>query len=78
MGTRRSSPLLFWAVFCPLLGKMNSFAWADRSLTTLLPQGFLIGALLPLFPYFMHKAYGGTFWKKVSVPLILHGVSALF
>ncbi|KAM0748072.1 OPT-domain-containing protein [Meredithblackwellia eburnea MCA 4105] len=35
--------------------------------------GFGIGALLPIIPWLLHKRYGGSFWKKVSVPLILHG-----
>lgn len=37
--------------------------------------GFAIGAVLPFIPYYLHHKYGGTFWKKVSIPLILHGVS---
>ncbi|KAK4701267.1 hypothetical protein P7C70_g4966, partial [Phenoliferia sp. Uapishka_3] len=35
--------------------------------------GFLIGALLPVIPWVMHKRYGGPFWRKISIPLILHG-----
>jgi hypothetical protein len=40
--------------------------------------GFPIGAFLPLIPWVMHKRAlrknpKSTFWKQVSVPLILHG-----
>lgn len=40
--------------------------------------GFPIGALLPLIPWVLHKRAlrknpKSTFWKQVSVPLVLHG-----
>lgn len=28
---------------------------------------------MPVFPWLMHKRYGGHFWENVSIPLILHG-----
>ncbi|KAK4051978.1 hypothetical protein OIO90_004508 [Microbotryomycetes sp. JL221] len=35
--------------------------------------GFLIGALLPLLPWFVYKKTGNRFWRRLSIPLILHG-----
>ncbi|KAJ3188033.1 hypothetical protein HK101_009279 [Irineochytrium annulatum] len=32
--------------------------------------GFLIGAVAPLIPYFLHKAFPTGFWHLVNVPLI--------
>ncbi|KAJ1547631.1 hypothetical protein HK405_005327 [Cladochytrium tenue] len=32
--------------------------------------GFLVGAVLPIFPYFMHKWQPHSFWHLVNVPLL--------
>ncbi|GAA6032208.1 hypothetical protein JCM8097_007126 [Rhodosporidiobolus ruineniae] len=38
--------------------------------------GFLIGALLPLVPWLIYKRTGKSIWKRVNVPLVLHGAIA--
>ncbi|GAA6030608.1 hypothetical protein NBRC10512_007749 [Rhodotorula toruloides] len=38
--------------------------------------GFLLGALLPLVPWYIYRRTGKPFWKKISVPLVLHGAIA--
>ncbi|GAA6003702.1 hypothetical protein JCM10207_003554 [Rhodosporidiobolus poonsookiae] len=35
--------------------------------------GFLVGILLPLVPWLFYKRTGNAIWKKISVPLVLHG-----
>ncbi|BGP25943.1 hypothetical protein JCM10295v2_004886 [Rhodotorula toruloides] len=38
--------------------------------------GFLLGALLPLAPWYIYRRTGKPFWKQISVPLVLHGAIA--
>ncbi|GAA5821476.1 hypothetical protein JCM10212_002122 [Sporobolomyces blumeae] len=35
--------------------------------------GFLLGAILPIVPYVLYKRTGNRFFKRISVPLVLHG-----
>ncbi|SGZ21315.1 BQ5605_C021g09355 [Microbotryum silenes-dioicae] len=35
--------------------------------------GFLVGALLPIIPWILYKRTNNRFWKRISIPLILHG-----
>ncbi|GAA5832438.1 hypothetical protein JCM11251_006454 [Rhodosporidiobolus azoricus] len=39
----------------------------------LLYWGFAVGAALPLIPFIIYKRTGNRLWKKISVPLVLHG-----
>lgn len=57
------------------IGCVSHASSARRLLMHSSRQGFLIGAILPFIPWLLHKKYGGTFWRKISIPLILHGVS---
>ena len=38
--------------------------------------GFPIGFALPFIPWYLHRRYPNSFWKSVSVPLILQGAIA--
>ncbi|EPQ31156.1 uncharacterized protein PFL1_01344 [Pseudozyma flocculosa PF-1] len=60
------------SVIWGLIGPAEFFAGEYR----ILYAGFLIGALLPLIPYLLHKRYGGKMWNKVAWPIILHGACA--
>ncbi|KAG0658686.1 hypothetical protein C6P46_005682 [Rhodotorula mucilaginosa] len=35
--------------------------------------GFLIGAILPVIPWYLYRRTGRPIWRQVNVPLVLHG-----
>lgn len=42
-------------------------------------QGFLVGAILPVIPWYLYKRTGRPIWRQINIPLVLHGVRrALF
>lgn len=64
---------LYWvrsavAMCGPIRSQLTDAAWPRA-------QGFLLGALLPVIPWYLYKRTGNRFWRQISVPLILHGVS---
>ena len=46
-------------------------------LTGSLVQGFLIGAILPVIPWYLYRRTGRPIWRQINVPLVLHGVRFL-
>ncbi|KAK4050273.1 hypothetical protein OIV83_003594 [Microbotryomycetes sp. JL201] len=57
------------SVIWGLVGPARFFAGLYRPLYL----GFAIGAVLPFLPWFIYKRTGNRFWRRLSVPLVLHG-----
>jgi len=74
--------LLHWRVSLVILGELFLFRFSlsnswDLAHASSPHQGFLLGALLPFVPWFLYRRSGNRFWKQISVPLLLHGVSSI-
>ncbi|GAA6026094.1 hypothetical protein JCM8202_002520 [Rhodotorula sphaerocarpa] len=35
--------------------------------------GFLVGAILPVIPWYLYKRTGRPIWRQINIPLVLHG-----
>ncbi|KAM0786339.1 hypothetical protein ACM66B_001811 [Microbotryomycetes sp. NB124-2] len=57
------------SVIWGLVGPARFFAGLYRPLYL----GFAIGALLPFVPWLIYKRTGNRFWRRLSIPLVLHG-----
>ncbi|EGG06337.1 putative oligopeptide transporter [Melampsora larici-populina 98AG31] len=64
-------PEIFYSasVIWGLIGPIRFFAGKYRTLF----WGFPIGAILPFIPWVLAKWYPRVQWKKLSIPLLLHG-----
>ncbi|SCZ87829.1 BZ3500_MvSof-1268-A1-R1_Chr2-3g05297 [Microbotryum saponariae] len=64
-GTIEQSASVIWGLIAPrrfFAGQYSPLYW-----------GFLVGALLPIIPWILYKRTNNRFWKRISIPLILHG-----